>query len=312
MFRKIVGIVAFVFLPVLSPVSGVSYSWPVKPFDSQHPIFATIGEYRDSAHVHAGVDIGEGAGITVYSVTNGKVEQILTTGDNAYVRIKDDGGTQYDYVHITPAVTQGSTVTAGVTILGEIKDITAPHLHFTENKGGANPLRDGGLTPYVDKSSPTIVSVDFWKQSTPPEQLTGSLYGHMDIRVNTYDTRTSATGDSAGGNCGIYKITIEFWQGGNQIGDKIEYHIYDKIPSSAVSLVYATGSTQSIFLYWATNDPFNVPYDKYWNSNQRTGSDYTVNALIPSQALYPEGSMLIRVIAEDIRGNKAIHDIGQQ
>jgi len=309
MFRKIIGIMV-VLLPVLSPVPGAAYSWPVKPFDSQHPIFATIGEYRTPTRVHAGVDIGEGAGAQVYSVTDGTVINV-NSNINGSVRIRTDSGTEYEYVHITPSIVINSTVTVGVTVLGEIADIDAPHLHFTENKGGSNPLRDGGLTPYVDKSSPTIVSVDFWKQGTE-EQLTGSLYGHIDLRVNTFDPRTSVTGDSAGGNCGIYKITIEFWQGGNLIGDKIEYHIYNKIPPSPVSLVYATGSTQSIFLYWATNDPFNVPYDKYWNSNQRTGSDYTVNALIPSQALYPEGSMLIRVIAEDIRGNKAIHDIGQQ
>lgn len=309
MFRKIVGIMAVLF-PVLSPVPGAAYSWPVKPFDSQHPIFATIGEYRDSAHFHAGVDIGEGAGTSVYSVTDGTVESVNTV--SGLVRIRDNSGVRYDYVHITPSVVANATITAGVTVLGTIASIPAPHLHFSESYGGVNPLRIDGLTPYVDKSSPTIVSVDFWKQSATPEQLTGSLYGHMDIRVNTYDTRTSATGDSAGGNCGIYKITTEFWQGGNQIGDKIEYHIYNKIPSSAVSLVYATGSTQSNFLYWATNDPFNVPYDKYWNSKQRSGSDYTVDALIPMQALYPEGSMLIRVIAEDIRGNKATYDIGQQ
>lgn len=311
MLRIISSIVVLILVSAFSAVPVAGYSWPVQPFDSQHLIFATIGEYRDTTHFHAGVDIGEGSGVNVYSITDGKVDQVLTTGDNSYVRIQDNSGAKYDYVHITPAVAQGVTVTAGVTLLGQIKNITGPHLHFEENDGGANPLRVGGLTPYVDKSSPVIVSADFWKQGAD-EQLTGSLYGHIDIRVNTYDTRTSATGDSAGGNCGIYKITIEFWQGGNLIGDKIEYHVYDRIPSCAVSLVYATGSTQSNFLYWATNDPFNEPYNKYWNSKQRSGSDYTVDALIPMQSLYPEGNMLIRVIAEDIRGNKATYDIGQQ
>ncbi|MDO8662085.1 MAG: M23 family metallopeptidase [Candidatus Omnitrophota bacterium] len=315
MFKKIVNtFIVFIFLLVLSEIPGASYSWPVKPFDEQHPIFSTLAEYgANPAHFHAGVDIGEGAGVNVYPVVSGTVEKVETTGDNAYVKIRASSGEKYDYIHIVPAVMQNSTVTAGVTIIGTIRNITNPHLHFEEADGAYNPLRDGGLTPYVDKSSPIIVSADFWKQGTTlPEQLTGSLYGRMDIRVNTYDARTSATGEGAGGHCGIYKIIIEFWQGGVRIGDRIEYHTYDKIPARPVSLVYAPETTQSLFYYWATNDPFNEPRDKYWNSNQKTGSDYTVNALIPMQALYPEGNMLIRVIAKDIAGNAATYDIGQQ
>lgn len=245
----------------------------------------------------------------MYPVADGKVINVNSAGGS--VQIRSDSGSVYGYVHITPAVVKDSTVTAGITILGEIANSDAPHLHFTEDDGKANPLRVGGLTPYVDKSSPVIVSADFWKQGGA-EELTGALYGHIDMRVNAYDSRTSATGESAGGNCGIYKVYIEFWQGGNQIGSKIEYHTHNRIPTSTVSLVYAPGSTQSNFLYWATNDPFNIPYDKYWNSKQRIGADYTQDALIPMQSLYPEGNMLIRVIAEDIRGNKATYDIGQQ
>jgi len=66
------------------------------------------------------------------------------------------------------------------------------------------------------------------------------------------------------------------------------------------------------FYYWATNDPFNEPYNKYWNSNQRTGSDYTVDARVPMEALYGESNLLIKVIAEDIKGNQAVYSIGKQ
>ena len=41
-----------------------AYNWPVYPFDSQHIITATLGEYRPG-HLHAGVDIGE-TGVPVF------------------------------------------------------------------------------------------------------------------------------------------------------------------------------------------------------------------------------------------------------
>ena len=303
----------FLAMNVYSSNEATAYPWPVSSTDTQHPIVATVGEYR-AGHFHAGVDIAEPVGTNVYPAVSGIITQTSDSAiEDGHIYIDGSDGIEYRYFHIKRKSTLqvGQHATASQTLLGGIGNTSSPHLHFEEERGGYNPLRTGGLTPFVDNTDPVIESVDFWAQGTD-NQLTGSLYGKVDLRVDAYDPRTSATGGNAGGHCGVYSIAIEFLKGGQRVGDRIAYHTYNRIPPSPLNIVYATGSSMSNFLYWATNDPFNEPYNKYWNTKQRSGQNYTVDARIPDEAMYPEGNLMIRVIVEDIRGNSATHDIGQQ
>jgi hypothetical protein len=241
-------------------------------------------------------------------------------GGEAFVRGSGINIGHFRYYHLENIVIQDrSTVSAGQLIAytdGE------DHLHFTEsnsvlngygvlNVTWINPLRNGALTPFVDNTDPVIVGVDFWKQGTDG-QMTGPLYGKVDLTVETYDPRTSSSGGNAGGHCGIYRLKVEFWQGGERIGDVINYHKYDSLPNCNINLVYASGSSTSRHIYWATNDPFNAPHNKYWNTKQRKGYDYTVDSPIAKEAMYGEGHIQIWIIAEDIRGNADTLRIGQQ
>lgn len=290
---------------------AVGYPWPVSPFSEQHGINGTLGECRDDRdHFHKGVDVVGPSGTRVYPVVNGTVTYVYKIGINAYVEVTDNTNRVYKYQHIDPVVKKDSVVTAGVTILGTVKNISNPHLHFEDGLGSSNPLRDGGLTPFVDSTSPVINSLDFYKQGTT-DQFSNALYGKIDLWVNAYDPRTSSSGGNAGGNCGIYKIIIKFLSNNQPVGDSIVYHIYNNVPAAPITDVFAQGSSSTIFLYNATNDPFHSPYDKYWNSKQKRGEPYNIDAIIPSQAMYGEGHLKIRVIVEDIRGNQAIQDIGQ-
>jgi len=300
----------------------LSYPWPVSPFNSQHQINGTLAEYRPT-HFHAGVDIAAALNTNVYPVLNGEVPNVFRPGDtpsnndyvnNHFVRVGN-----FDYVHIVPNQGminwlythpgQNYSAIACSTLIGTIDNEN--HLHFEEEDGAQNPLRVGALTPFVDTAKPVVEDVDFWKQGTSDE-LTGALYGKVDLRVDAYDPRTSANGASAGHWCGIYRIKIEFWSGGERIGDRIAHHIYNSIPPCNLSIVYASGSSSTNFLYWATNDPFNTPYNKYWNTKQRKGHDYTVDSPIAKEAMYGEGNLQILVIAEDIRGNADTMRLGQQ
>jgi SprB repeat len=57
-------------------------------------------------------------------------------------------------------------------------------------------------------------------------------------------------------------------------------------------------------LYYITNDPFNVPSNKYWNILQRENEAYNVLAYCPSNAVLPDiNNVRIRAIAHDISNN---------
>ena len=289
---------------------GVCYPWPVNPFNEQHGINGTLGECRDNRdHFHKGVDVEGSSGTNVYPVVDGIVTYVSTTGINAYVEVTDNANNVFKYQHIDPIVKKNDAVTASVTILGTIKNIANPHLHFEDGLGSRNPLRNGALTPFVDNTNPVINSVDIYKQGTN-EQFQSALYGKIDLWVNAYDPRTTSNGGNAGGNCGIYKIIIKFLSCNQPIGDSIVYHIYNSVAAAPITDVFTEGSTSTNFIYNATNDPFHTPYDKYWNSKQQRGEPYNVDAIIPSQAMYNEGHMQIRIIVEDIQGNSDTLDIG--
>jgi len=110
-----------------------AYNWPVSPFDSQHTITATLGEYR-SGHLHVGVDIGE-TNVPVYAIEGGTV---AVGNDPTCVEVG-----RFTYCHITLEAEVGKSVDAGQ----EIAIITGTHLHLNDNAGAANPL--AGLSPFI-------------------------------------------------------------------------------------------------------------------------------------------------------------------
>lgn len=299
--------------------TALAYDWPVRPRIGQHVITATLGEYRSAlgntpAHFHNGVDIGED-GVEVRAIEAG-----VAYRGNSSVAMG-----HFRYVHLSNiAVTWNPEYYEAGQLLGLSDD----HLHLGEcdmvltttdpqqlpPPGGhwLNPLREGGLTPFDDFAQPIIHEARVYRQGTTT-QLQGDslvhLHGPVDVWVNARDHRTAASGDSVPGvyYCGVYQLSVEFRRGETQIGNTIAYHIYDQCPSNAsLGAAYAGGSsTSGPLLYWATNDPFDRPYNKYWNTRQQTDEAYNVDAQFNADALYPDGPIEIRVIAADIRGNES-------
>jgi hypothetical protein len=64
----------------------------------------------------------------------------------------------------------------------------ARHVHFAELAGDEyrNPLRRGGIGPYVDRKAPTIASVHFYRNGR--EVDANLLKGRVDIVVEAFDT----------------------------------------------------------------------------------------------------------------------------
>jgi hypothetical protein len=202
----LVVLVAAFVVPTLTPspsrAGQAGYSWPVKPFRTEHPVRGLLGDPRTifsappttqgalfgagDFRFHFGIDISAPGGTAVYPVASGRV----TRSDSRDLRVTVDcgGGRQFDYWHITPQVHVGEGVTAYRTVLGRITQ-QAKHVDFSEMQNGLylNPLQPGHLGPYTDHVAPHIVSISV-RKSVTELAFPNLLRGSVDFVVDAYDT----------------------------------------------------------------------------------------------------------------------------
>lgn len=136
-----------------------SYGWPLKPFDQQHPVRSFLNEPRivspTKATFHFGIDIAAPDGTPVYAVEAGTVYI-----DNPMaIAVVAPAGHSFGYWHIVPVVKSHQFVTRH-QLLGRVGK-GWEHVHFAERRGGVyvNPLRPGGVGPYVDRTAPAVITV---------------------------------------------------------------------------------------------------------------------------------------------------------
>ena len=148
--------------------SPLSYSWPVRPFRSEHPIRAFFGDprtiFRSAANgdlgsfsFHNGVDIVAPDGTPVYPVFSGVV--IKATADEIVVATPALQRT-FQYWHLVRTVSVGRHVQAYKTMLGVVQ-LGRGHVHLTEIDNGlvVNPLQPGHLMPYRKTTMPTVTGL---------------------------------------------------------------------------------------------------------------------------------------------------------
>jgi hypothetical protein len=181
-----VALVALVAV-LCAPAAG-AYSWPLKPFDSAHPIRGAFGDPRFHLDAegalsafHFGVDIAAPDGTRVYAVEPGYVHARASS-----VAVQNRTGRVFGYWHIVPAVHTGQHVRRH-QLLGRVAKGWG-HLHFAESLHGAykNPLRKGALTPFFDRSVPVIESVGLLSPGgggVNPSHVTGPI----DIAASIYE-----------------------------------------------------------------------------------------------------------------------------
>lgn len=301
------------YITIVSISNILAYDWPLVNGQTQHQINATFGECRGNRdHFHNGVDIQATQGTAVYAIEGG----------TAYISGSGINIGHYRYFHLTNfQVTDETEVEEGI-LIGYTD--TGNHIHFIEcenvltqdgepsNSTCLNPLRTDGLTPFEDNGDPIIDDVTIYRQGTNDVVQLETLYGKLDFAIQAHDPGVTATGAANNASsCGIYSVSIEFRdENENLIGQPINNLTFDDFPDNTdINWAFADGSNSSTFIYWATNDPFNEPHNKYWNTRQRVSCSYDVNARYAGEALYNEGVIRIRVVVEDIAGNRTIQDL---
>lgn len=188
-FRVVRGpvrlILALSALALLVPAAASAYGWPIKPFYQQHLVRGYFDDPRlsgDEEGFHFGVDISAPDGTPVYAIEPGKVR---VRGQTVSV-FPRPGGHQLSYWHIVPSVVKGQRVRRH-QLLGHVV-VGAGHVHLAEYKDGTyvNPLRLGGLAPYIDDTVPQIPKLTFYSVGlpVPPETVSG----FVDITVDAFDT----------------------------------------------------------------------------------------------------------------------------
>jgi hypothetical protein len=173
----------------LAPAAS-AYSWPVKPFRHPHPLRGTFGDPRFHLDAegalsafHFGVDIVAHDGTAVYAVEPG----VVIRRHSSSVTVGRPSGHRFSYWHIRPVVRGGTHVRLH-QLLGHILPGWG-HVHLAETFRGAyrNPLRKGALTPFNDRTVPTVESVQLLASGGSPVD-TGHVAGSIDIVASVYDT----------------------------------------------------------------------------------------------------------------------------
>ena len=189
-------------LALASAGAASSYSWPVRPFNKQHPIRGVFGDPRTVFEngvlaggfdgpgffsFHQGVDIAAPDGTPVYPVVSGIAHYLGAATLNVDAGMYQGNERIFQYFHVVPIVGEGQHVIARKTVLGYIQPPFA-HVHLTEINGtkAVNPLQRGHLTPYVDHTHPTIRDTLFRNQSGLLQTPLG-LCGRVEMDVDAFD-----------------------------------------------------------------------------------------------------------------------------
>ena len=287
--------------------------YPFQPQNQQHHIMGTIGEERGSRQrYHYAVDLNTTNGTPVYAIEAGTLQRVkgsVVVGHYAYVHVVNNDMQNYP---------NGTQIQAGDWI-GRVTD---GHVHLQQsttdltnisgfeeqnNTPWINPI--GHLNP-VDVVAPDIDEVDLYRQGNNGARITNNpiLSGQIDIFVNVEDARINADGTADGFALAPYTMNWEVLDLNNTVLQAYPGISFSNIPTNASAWTvhgpHANHNDPANFEYWITNDAFNTPYDKYWNTLQLQGGAYNASAACPEQTALPEGQRVrIRVNACDFSNN---------
>jgi hypothetical protein len=269
---------------LLAPAGASAYSWPLRPFNQPHAIRGYFNDPRLSGEetgFHFGVDIVAADGTPVYAIEPGRARARGTTVSIFPRR----GGHHLSYWHITPRVRKDQQVRRH-QLIGHVV-AGAGHVHLAEYSAGTyvNPLRLGGLAPYVDDTAPRIPGLAFWAAGSllRPEALSGVV----DITVNSFDTSPLPMPPAPWTDARLAPTLIRWRIVQGQVTFRpwetsVDFRRF-LLPFSVFNLVYAPGTFQN-----RAGKPGNYIYYLGHGFDTRT---------------LPNGSYVLQVEALDAQGN---------
>jgi murein DD-endopeptidase MepM/ murein hydrolase activator NlpD len=246
-----------------------AYSWPVKPFDQQHPVRGDLGDPRTlfaappttegvlhgsgQFSFHEGIDISAPNGTPVYPVRDGRVLVASLEKGRERVVVQCAGGVVFEYWHLTPHVRIGQLVKTDQTVLGTILR-PAGHVHLTEVRGGrpVNPLAPGHIAPYADHTTPHVTAIRIQTGGDSPVMV-NLVRGSLSFVVEAYDTPSlPVPGIWHGMPVAPALITwrIQTWTGKVVVPERTAVDFRTTIPSdSSFWNVYARGTYQNMSVF---------------------------------------------------------------
>jgi murein DD-endopeptidase MepM/ murein hydrolase activator NlpD len=182
--RALRYLLALAAVALVLPAAASAYSWPLRPFYQPHAIRGYFNDPRLSGletGFHFGVDIVATDLEPVYAIQGGRVR---AHGQTVSI-FPGRGGNLLSYWHVIPTVKSKQRV-RWHQLIGHVAP-GAGHVHLAEYKEGTyiNPLRLGGLAPYIDDTVPQITRLSFYLLGNPitTEYLTGTV----DMTIDAYD-----------------------------------------------------------------------------------------------------------------------------
>ena len=234
-------------LALLVPAAASGYGWPIRPFYQQHAIRGYFNDPRLSGPetgFHFGVDISAPDGTPVYAIEPGRA-RVRSRALTVSVFPKR-GGHLLSYWHVVPEVSTGQRIKRH-QLIGRVAP-GAAHVHLAEYKDGTyvNPLRLGGLAPYIDDTVPQIPALTFYAfgSPVPPETVSGVV----DITTDAFDTSPIPIPDPW--NQAIMTPSLIRWrivQGQATIkpwATAVDFRTF-LLPINLFSFVYAPGTFQN-------------------------------------------------------------------
>jgi murein DD-endopeptidase MepM/ murein hydrolase activator NlpD len=238
-------LLALCALALLVPAAASAYGWPLRPFYQQHLIRGYFNDPRLSgpeSGFHFGVDIAAADGTPVYAIEPGRAR---VRGQSVSI-FPRRGGHLLSYWHVVPAVVKDQQVRRH-QLIGRVV-AGAEHVHLAEYKNGTyvNPLRLGGLAPYIDDTVPQIPKLTFYSlgRAVQPEAVTGVV----DITADAFDTPPVAI--PLPWNQAIFTPALIRWrivQGQNTVRQwetSVDFRTY-LLPINMFDYVYAPGTFQN-------------------------------------------------------------------
>jgi hypothetical protein len=268
------------------------YGWPIKPFNRQHPVRAYLNDPRngngDAKSFHFGIDISAPDGTPVYAIEPG---QAFVTRGRMSVAVK--GATRtFGYWHIMPAVRNHQSIRLH-QLLGYIcsNDGGGQHVHLAERVGGdyLNPLRPGGLGPYVDRTPPRVASVKFLRNGREVDAR--ALTGRVDVVAEIYDA-TPMHVPAPWSNMPVTPETVgwSLSHGGRLIrAERTIINSDHMLPAKLYDSIYARGTAQN------------------WVGAPGHYRFYIARGLKASRL--PAGISRLRIDAGDTRGNRTVAQV---